>query len=888
VQLKKQAKNLGIPRYSGMNKTQLINAIALRQSTGSKQSGASKTTVTKSNNSNVANFNKWAKNLEDKVLGYRGGPNPILYVYKNYVNRKNEIDKNTVTRINNVNKIPNDTLSIVMYTPYKDDPDFANSHFYKLSTCMPTCSNHGIFEVDELNNLIDMSGTASTKCPFCSEPFKFSKLKSKPPFGVADLYIYNHNFFEIYFKMQGGYVDVNGQPKAFNATNRSAFIPRDAPNSLLAVYMYLQAWEQGKLFTIGNSVTNSSYFGITFAGIHMKTSTTGGLANHGYSSNFIKDFNDSVLPNLISECNAVGIFTPMQLDDFAKQQSPQTNQTSTKISASKRSSSRKPKRSSSRKPKRSSSRKPKRSSSRKPKRSSSRKPRRSSSRRPRRSSSRKPKRSTSRRPRRSTTSRKTTRQPSRKTGSSSQYTANNLKLLTKTKLVEIAKRLQIRGRTRMKKNMLIQKILSTQRFLSSHNATVRQPTGSTGTKKTATSKKNTVVSTNVQDLEPQLKNKWDSLRNSLTNASSKTKALSIIKDICVMLAKVSVMNLPGFNIQTANGQPGVQLNDTQHIATQQIIYETIAITVTKITDLENLVGVLPVNGKIDLLIHYLAPMTQFEVMQQLSLSAKDYGKLVVDILKDLQDVVSQTKTALQQYIAQMIKKAPEIIHAASSPFAEDLITWKSWNNMGYTQLKPKNKPPGRKREIKACKWSCKEACDYINNKKNKLDEIANFEVDGNSNEVLLFHGSGGVAKSSLQKSIDWKRGNGYLGKGFYMTFNPNEAKIYACRAANETNSDNALVLEIVIKNAKQFFQKDGGYWDSSIPGHFCRNNRNDNGGWWDQINVRDDIISNMEIRRIHIIPRKSLKHYGSSANPNTGGGYYTVQRKKNKGVYCKK
>ena len=36
-----------------------------------------------------------------------------------------------------------------------------------------------------------------------------------------------------------------------------------------------------------------------------------------------------------------------------------------------------------------------------------------------------------------------------------------------------------------------------------------------------------------------------------------------------------------------------------------------------------------------------------------------------------------------------------------------------------------------------------------------------------------------------------------------MTFNPNEAKMYACRAANETNSDNALVLEIVIKNANQ-------------------------------------------------------------------------------------
>ena len=66
-------------------------------------------------------------------------------------------------------------------------------------------------------------------------------------------------------------------------------------------------------------------------------------------------------------------------------------------------------------------------------------------------------------------------------------------------------------------------------------------------------------------------------------------------------------------------------------------------------------------------------------------------------------------------------------------------------------------------------------------------------------------------------------------------------------------------------------KKYGTYWDSNVPGHFCRNNRNDRGGWWYQINVRNDIISNMEIRRIHIIPRKSLKHYGKDANPGING-----------------
>ena len=413
----------------------------------------------------------------------------------------------------------------------------------------------------------------------------------------------------------------------------------------------------------------------------------------------------------------------------------------------------------------------------------------------------------------------------------------------------------------MKKNILIQKILSAQ-----PNQLVANPS-----KKTP-SKQSGLVSTNVQGLQPRLEEEWNVLRKSLYETTGAT--LGHIQDICIMLATISPVD--------------VQLSNIEHMAVQQIIYETISIAVTKIPTLENISGVLPITGNIYMLINYLEPMTQFGVMQQLSLSAKDYKKLMQDIIKDLKNMVAQTKTTLQQYIAKMIKQAPEIVHASGSTFAEKLISWKTWNAMGYTQLKPKKKPPGRKREVKQGKWSCKKACKYLKNKNNKLNEIANFEVDGSSNEVLLFHGSGGVAKSSLQKSIDWKRGGGYLGKGFYMTFNPNEAKIYACRAANETNSANGLVLEIVIKNANQFLQKDGSYWRSSTPGHFCRNDRDDVGGWWDQINVRDDIISNMEIRRIHIIPRKSLKHYGSTANPNNGGGNYTVQRKKNDGVYCKK
>ena len=55
---------------------------------------------------------------------------------------------------------------------------------------------------------------------------------------------------------------------------------------------------------------------IIYKTIHMKSRKDGGLINHGYSNNPINDIETVVLPHLISECNANGIFTPMQMDDF--------------------------------------------------------------------------------------------------------------------------------------------------------------------------------------------------------------------------------------------------------------------------------------------------------------------------------------------------------------------------------------------------------------------------------------------------------------------------------------------------------------------------------------------------------------------------------------------
>jgi hypothetical protein len=238
----------------------------------------------------------------------------------------------------------------------------------------------------------------------------------------------------------------------------------------------------------------------------------------------------------------------------------------------------------------------------------------------------------------------------------------------------------------------------------------------------------------------------------------------------------------------------------------------------------------------------------------------------------------------------MLMKAPEILHKKGSAFASTLITKKSWNKMGYTQLVDKKTPAGRKKSIKDQHWSCMDDCSllvssspsHVSMSHPHLDSIANFNVKGNKNEVVLFHGTSGASKNSLLKSVDWKRGAGYLGRGFYLTFNPNEAKMYACRSANEAHSDNAVVLEIVIKNANTLSQRLN--WNNNQYGAFVRNTRNDHGGWYDQINIRDQGIRQMEIRRVHVIPRTVLKHHSLNKNPNSGG-YYTVQSKT--GHFCK-
>jgi len=333
--------------------------------------------------------------------------------------------------------------------------------------------------------------------------------------------------------------------------------------------------------------------------------------------------------------------------------------------------------------------------------------------------------------------------------------------------------------------------------------------------------------------------------------------------------------------------PVVELEDIDAEIQQNDIYQQIVHDVTTMPKLQPLVSLLPKNGDINYLMNYLDIMTQFEVQLMMGRTDAEFKKIVETIHTDLVSYLDEQHKALQQYVQKMLMNAPEILHKKGSAFASTLITKNSWNKMGYTQLVDKKTPAGRKKSIKDQHWSCMDDCSLLSRLSFPLlsmDKIANFNVKGNNNnEVVLFHGTSGASKNSLLRSVDWKRGGGFLGQGFYLTFNPNEAKIYACRSANETRSNDAVVLEIVIKNANTLNQRLN--WDNNNQhGAYVRNIRNDSGGWYDQLNIRDQGIRQMEIRRVHIIPRKALKHHGAEKDPNSGGKY-TIQSKV--GHFCK-
>ena len=235
---------------------------------------------------------------------------------KKLTHNKSEINYNSMENIP-FDNIPDDAISIVLYDSYKSNAsEFNQSQFVKLSSCEKTCPNNGIFDKSELDMLLSMKSSKNKECPLCKNKFDMFKEETTPPYGKLNISLQRQrscSFYRLEFHMNSGMQD----GRRYGGRSQTAYIPysSDCGESDLALWLMIQAWANGRLFTIGVSVTHGG-FGIVFSGIHMKTNTRGGLNCHGYGRIPLNDLRNSVLPNLISECNSVDIFTPEQLDDF--------------------------------------------------------------------------------------------------------------------------------------------------------------------------------------------------------------------------------------------------------------------------------------------------------------------------------------------------------------------------------------------------------------------------------------------------------------------------------------------------------------------------------------------------------------------------------------------
>ena len=268
----------------------------------------------------LADYKKWNDKLS-KDLSNQSKNRLLTEKYSKPSSNKPVIDPSTKTSVV-VKNIPDDSLSASSWTPYIDDgkldEDYRNDKFYKLSTCQKTCPNHGVLAQTDLNNLLGMASARAATCPFCNEAFKLKSEKKRPPYGTMTVSKMG-KFFEIEFMMKSGTAD--GQ--SYGSRNQWAYLPISEEGKL-GLWLMVEGFKKGKLFTIGRSVTTGR-FGIVFGGMHMKTSTSGGLSNHGYGRNPVKDMKDVVLQSMINEGNAVGVFTPSQLADFACEEEKHKN-----------------------------------------------------------------------------------------------------------------------------------------------------------------------------------------------------------------------------------------------------------------------------------------------------------------------------------------------------------------------------------------------------------------------------------------------------------------------------------------------------------------------------------------------------------------------------------
>lgn len=214
-----------------------------------------------------------------------------------------------------------------------------------------------------------------------------------------------------------------------------------------------------------------------------------------------------------------------------------------------------------------------------------------------------------------------------------------------------------------------------------------------------------------------------------------------------------------------------------------------------------------------------------------------------------------------QYILDSKYAAADVIHhEKQSPMMSKYIDGiRDWNKLGYTQLNDLGK---------RCTWkSDTNRWSVHSNRDRTLFDVAKYKVSGSRADVLVFHGTTVEHLDSIKANIDWRLGDGALGKGFYFTLNPNEAKGYACNQSlrgrvegkKREHNQMVIVLECIVHDADKFELTIDKYNESDQK--VVRNNRHAAGTTWDkhawsyqdQFRGRQLLIDQIDIVRAHIV-----------------------------------
>ena len=147
----------------------------------------------------------------------------------------------------------------------------------KYNVCLfEKCQDH-FFHVDCINNMIGTNNFI--KCPICSKIY--GKLTGNQPPGTMTASVMKGTFCSGYscdticvnYNFPGG--------SGFSGTSRTAYLPNDK-DGMKILGLFKEAFDRKLLFTVGTSVTTGASNTTVWAGIHHKTSLSGGSSSFGY------------------------------------------------------------------------------------------------------------------------------------------------------------------------------------------------------------------------------------------------------------------------------------------------------------------------------------------------------------------------------------------------------------------------------------------------------------------------------------------------------------------------------------------------------------------------------------------------------------------------------